>query len=53
MKQSRQMVDALTKVGASVTSIFYKDAAHGFDKSADLQDWLTRLEAFLAKYNPA
>jgi Dipeptidyl aminopeptidases/acylaminoacyl-peptidases len=53
VKQSHQMVDALTRAGAPVTSIFYKDAGHGFDKAGDLEDWLNRLESFLAKYNPA
>jgi dipeptidyl aminopeptidase/acylaminoacyl peptidase len=51
--QSHNMVDALTKAGANVTPVFYKDSGHGFDSSADLEDWLKRLEAFLAKYNPA
>jgi dipeptidyl aminopeptidase/acylaminoacyl peptidase len=52
-KQSHDMVGALTKVGANVTSVFYEGEGHGFSKSADLQDWLSRLEAFLAKNNPA
>lgn len=52
-KQSHAIVEALQKAGAPVTSVFYKDSAHGFDSSADLEDWLKRLEAFLAKYNPA
>ena len=52
-KQSHKMVDALTKAGANVTSVFYKDSQHDFGSSADLQDWLQHLEAFLAKYNPA
>lgn len=52
-KQSHAMVDALTKAGANVTSMFYKDSSHDFGSSADLEDWLKRLEAFLAKYNPA
>jgi dipeptidyl aminopeptidase/acylaminoacyl peptidase len=51
--QSHKLVDALTKAGANVTSVFYKEGGHGFDSSADLQDWLARLEAFLTKYNPA
>ena len=52
-RQSQSMVEALQKAGADVTSAFYKDSGHGFDSSADLEDWLKRLEAFLARYNPA
>ena len=53
VKQSHEMVDALTQAHADVTSVFYKDSGHGFDSSADLEDWLNHLEAFLAKYDPA
>jgi dipeptidyl aminopeptidase/acylaminoacyl peptidase len=52
-KQSRRMVEALQKAGANVTPVFYKDSEHGFASSKDLEDWLKRLEAFLARYNPA
>jgi dipeptidyl aminopeptidase/acylaminoacyl peptidase len=52
-KQSHKMVEELTRAGANVTSVFYKDSEHEFGSSADLQDWLEHLEAFLAKYNPA
>lgn len=52
-KQSRLMVEALTKAGANVTSVFYKESGHGFDSSAEHADWLKRLEAFLAKHNPS
>lgn len=52
-KQSHQMVDSLSKAHADVTSVFYKDSSHDFGSSADFQDWLTRLGAFLQKYNPA
>jgi dipeptidyl aminopeptidase/acylaminoacyl peptidase len=47
------MVEALTKAGANVTPAFYKDSQHDFGSSKDLEDWLGRLEVFLAKYNPA
>ena len=52
-KQSHRMIDALTRAHADVTSVFYKDSRHDFGSSKDLQDWLTRVEAFLAKHNPA
>ena len=51
--QSRQMVSALTKANGPVTSMFYKDAGHGFNNAIDQEDWFKRLEAFLAKHNPA
>lgn len=52
-KQTHKMVEALQKAGANVTPVFYKDSEHSFGSSKDLADWLARLEAFLAKYNPA
>ena len=52
-KQSHKMVEALQKAGANVTPIFYKESEHNFSSSKDLEDWMNRLEAFLAKYNPA
>ena len=52
-KQSHAMVEALTKAGAPVTSVFYKNSGHGFDNSADMADWLKQLEQFLARHNPA
>lgn len=51
-KQSRAMVAALQKSKADVTSVFYK-SGHEFGSSAELEDFLNRLEAFLAKNNPA
>jgi dipeptidyl aminopeptidase/acylaminoacyl peptidase len=52
-RQGHTMVDALTKEKADVTSVFYKDSGHDFDSRADFNDWLQRLDAFLAKHNPA
>lgn len=53
VKQGKQMVAALQKNGANVTSVFYKDGGHDFSSSEDLADFMRRLEAFLAKHNPA
>ncbi|CAA9506380.1 MAG: hypothetical protein AVDCRST_MAG09-1076 [uncultured Sphingomonas sp.] len=52
-KQSRMMMEALTKAGGNVTSVFCKKGGHSFSSSEDFADWLRRLEAFLAKHNPA
>src|SRR4051794_14594052 len=52
-KQSHKMVDALTKAGANVTPVFYKASKHDFGSSKDLEDWMARIESFLAKYNPS
>lgn len=51
--QSKAMVTALGKTGIRAETVFYKDSGHGFDQEADFVDYLTRLEAFLKKYNPA
>jgi dipeptidyl aminopeptidase/acylaminoacyl peptidase len=51
--QSRKMVEALTSARANVTSAFYKDSGHDFGTAADVEDFLRRLEAFLAKHNPS
>jgi len=52
-RQAHQMVDALTARKAEVESLFYKDEGHGLVKKEDLTDFLTHLDAFLAKHNPA
>ena len=51
-KQSHRMVEALKKAGANVTPIFYKETGHSFSSSKDMADWMSRLEAFLARHNP-
>ena len=52
-KQSHAMVQALAKAQAKVTPIFYKESGHDFGSTADLNDFLQRLEQFLAAHNPA
>ena len=52
-RQSREMVQALVKAKANVTSVFYKDSGHDFGSTADFEDWLRRLEQFLARHNPS
>jgi dipeptidyl aminopeptidase/acylaminoacyl peptidase len=51
--QSRNMVAALRRDGANVESVFYPKAAHGFTEPAESIDYLRRVEAFLARHNPA
>jgi len=51
--QSHAMVKALTKAKANVTSVFYKNGWHGWGNAADMEDFLRRLDAFLAQYNPS
>ena len=53
VKQSKSMVEALSKERRDVTSVFYKNSGHDFDSAADFYDFLTRLDAFLVKHNPA
>lgn len=53
VSQSRNMVRALTRAGANVESVFYAEAGHGFTRPEDSGDYLRRVEAFLARHNPA
>jgi len=52
-KQGKWMAEALKKAGKSFEFYSYADEGHGFDKPENLQSWLDRLEAFLAKHNPS
>ena len=50
--QSRSLVRALA--GRNILeSVFYPEAGHGFSRPQDSVDFLRRLEAFLARHNPA
>ncbi|HEY5711621.1 MAG TPA: S9 family peptidase [Allosphingosinicella sp.] len=51
--QSRDLVSALGRRGATFESHFYPKAVHGFTNSEDSADFLSRVEAFLNRYNPA
>lgn len=51
--QSRKLVKALEKRGRTVESIFYPTSGHGFHTIEDSVDFMKRVEAFLAKHNPA
>jgi dipeptidyl aminopeptidase/acylaminoacyl peptidase len=53
VKQSKLYADALTKAGKPFELKIYPEEGHGFSTDANLKDWLDRLEAFLAKHNPA
>jgi dipeptidyl aminopeptidase/acylaminoacyl peptidase len=52
-KQSKLYVDALHRAGKQVEFAVYPGEGHGFSSTANLKDWLDRLEAFLNKYNPS
>lgn len=51
--QSHDLVRALARRNAVVESVFYPEAGHGFTRAQDSVDFLRRLEAFLARHNPA
>lgn len=52
-KQSKLYADALKAAGKTHEFVVIPDEGHGFVKAIHEQLWLDRLDAFLAKYNPA
>jgi dipeptidyl aminopeptidase/acylaminoacyl peptidase len=52
-RQSTQYDRALTAAGKPNETYIVPGAGHGFDKPSDQKAYLDRLEAFLAKHNPA
>ncbi|AQR72797.1 S9 family peptidase [Sphingomonas sp. LM7] len=55
-QQAQQMIKALAKrkdLGPEISTAFYEGEGHGLESAANLTDFLTRLETFLAKHNPA
>lgn len=54
ISQSKKLVAALKKAGKSdYEYVAYKGERHGFSDPANQKDWFDRLDAFLAKHNPA
>jgi dipeptidyl aminopeptidase/acylaminoacyl peptidase len=51
--QSKKMDEALRRAGIAHEFVLYPEEKHGFSKTEDAIDFLKRVEAFLAKYNPA
>lgn len=51
--QSEKMAEALRKSGRSVELVLYDNEGHGFADATHSTDFLKRVEAFLARYNPA
>jgi dipeptidyl aminopeptidase/acylaminoacyl peptidase len=51
--QSRSLTRALERQGADFEAVFYPEAGHGFSRPEDSLDFLRRVEAFLARHNPA
>jgi len=52
-QQAAAYVHALKSAGKPHEFVSYEKEGHGFDDPANLADWLKKLEAFLAKHNPA
>jgi dipeptidyl aminopeptidase/acylaminoacyl peptidase len=51
--QSKKMDEALRRAGIEHEFVLYPEEKHGFSKAEDSIDFLKRVEAFLAKHNPA
>lgn len=52
-RQSKLYADALKAAGRAHEFHTLKDEGHGFSTSENLQQWFDRMDAFLARYNPA
>jgi dipeptidyl aminopeptidase/acylaminoacyl peptidase len=52
-QQSKLYADALAKAGKQHEFVTLKGEGHGFSSDANLKLWLDKLDAFLAKNNPA
>jgi dipeptidyl aminopeptidase/acylaminoacyl peptidase len=53
-EQSHRLVGALERAHVpNVESVFYPKSGHGFTDAAESADYMRRVEAFLARHNPA
>ncbi|HEV2748078.1 MAG TPA: S9 family peptidase [Allosphingosinicella sp.] len=53
VNQSAMLHQALTRLKREHDYVVYPDEGHGFEKEANSIDFLKRVEAFLARHNPA
>ncbi|HYD39095.1 MAG TPA: S9 family peptidase [Allosphingosinicella sp.] len=53
VRQSRELAEKLKRAGKSVDYVEQPEGDHHFSRQADRLQFLTALEAFLAKHNPA
>lgn len=53
VNQSREMAEKLRAAGKAVTYVEQPEGDHHFTREADRIDFLTQVEVFLAKHNPA
>jgi dipeptidyl aminopeptidase/acylaminoacyl peptidase len=51
--QAEALEKALKKARFPIETAYYPEAEHSFASTADLADWLKKVEGFLAKHNPA
>ena len=53
VRQSNDLIRALRRRGANLESVIYPKSAHDFTDASEAVDFLRRVEAFLARHNPA
>ena len=52
--QTRRLVRALQRAeAANLETVTYPKSGHGFTDAGESTDWMRRVEAFLARHNPA
>lgn len=51
--QAEALEKAFVKAGIRIEKVHYEKAGHSMQSSGDLADWLSRVEAFLIRHNPA